>query len=532
VSEDDAFVSIVLQLSRISADTITVDYQTVDGSAIQLVDYVPGSATLTFEPGEQLKVFQIGIINDGVSESDEVFGIDLLNPTGAVLIDTALTAVRILDENGNQAVFDNVPPGCRVIQVDQPVETVELLEDSDLTALDGVTLVLEFAFPNAELGVLTPGSVVAVDAGTYLMQPTVTNSTHVQICPRDARPETISGCVRHDLDAGPAGQLDLFVGLGQQIYSWPARGHKVFFYDYDDPREGDGLLRLPPHWIIDQDMHLGFEAESGATSDPRDVSYIFLCGDRTVPPLPDSCASYAIAAGEVLELPDTGSYTLPVQLWRESDYPPLYLQSPRVAGDPPIVYLPQLSYQESRLAPGLRRLVLPGGSLRLEIVSSSLGDNVVIVCVEYPEVVNAATVVAQLNQREPFYSASQLMGAKSTALAMAAAALPTRVPGGSAEQCTEQFSASLPDATAAAPADWFEPPAVSSGGAAAATSVAGLAVGSSVMVMEGLPVAVCRQLAFSWPILQWVRWGTTAAILAGIAIFWIWPTVRQIRRRP
>lgn len=71
------------RLSEASRSTVTVDYQTLNGTAIGGTDFSTSSRTLTFAPGETVQTFYVNGINDRVSETDESFGVSLSSPVGA-----------------------------------------------------------------------------------------------------------------------------------------------------------------------------------------------------------------------------------------------------------------------------------------------------------------------------------------------------------------------------------------------------------------------------------------------------------------
>lgn len=72
-------------LSSPSANTVTVNYRTVDGTASQNGDYNNQQGTLTFAPGEQTKTVSIVVNGDLFSEQDETFYVDLFGPSGSSL---------------------------------------------------------------------------------------------------------------------------------------------------------------------------------------------------------------------------------------------------------------------------------------------------------------------------------------------------------------------------------------------------------------------------------------------------------------
>jgi hypothetical protein len=87
-----------VMLEPASTNTVTVTYQTVDGTATAGSDYLPVSGKLTFAPGEVLKLLPITILGDTVSESDETFAVVLSQPTMA-LLGTARAEVVIANDD-------------------------------------------------------------------------------------------------------------------------------------------------------------------------------------------------------------------------------------------------------------------------------------------------------------------------------------------------------------------------------------------------------------------------------------------------
>ena len=74
-------------LSAASAKTVTVDWTTANASAIQPSDYLAGSGTLTFVPGDTSQSIDITVNGDVLDEANETFGITLSNPGNATIAD-------------------------------------------------------------------------------------------------------------------------------------------------------------------------------------------------------------------------------------------------------------------------------------------------------------------------------------------------------------------------------------------------------------------------------------------------------------
>jgi len=81
-NEASGTVSIVIRRIGDLTGTASVDYATINSSAISGEDFVGVSGTLTFAPGESEKIVEVSLIDDAFSEDDELFGFLLQNVTG------------------------------------------------------------------------------------------------------------------------------------------------------------------------------------------------------------------------------------------------------------------------------------------------------------------------------------------------------------------------------------------------------------------------------------------------------------------
>ncbi len=69
-----------------SNQVVTVDYSTADNSATAGSDYTATSGTLVFNPGESNKTIAVTVSGDTTPENDEVFVVNLSNPTNGILL--------------------------------------------------------------------------------------------------------------------------------------------------------------------------------------------------------------------------------------------------------------------------------------------------------------------------------------------------------------------------------------------------------------------------------------------------------------
>jgi Calx-beta domain-containing protein len=78
-------LSFPVTLSAASAQAVTVDYATADGSASAPGDYAVASGKLTFAPGEKSKTITVSVVGDLAIEQDESFTVSLSNPVNATI---------------------------------------------------------------------------------------------------------------------------------------------------------------------------------------------------------------------------------------------------------------------------------------------------------------------------------------------------------------------------------------------------------------------------------------------------------------
>lgn len=134
-NEDEGSVSFRVALSQSTAETVTVNYRTVDGTAKAGAsgDYEAVSGTLEFEPNDPVEFISVPLLDDELREGDETFKLQLSAPSGVSAPPDAATALIIDDE----------PVPCVVVE-----ETLEAYEALDVTEGDGqvdFTVTLESA---------------------------------------------------------------------------------------------------------------------------------------------------------------------------------------------------------------------------------------------------------------------------------------------------------------------------------------------------------------------------------------------------
>ena len=107
VNEGDGTATFTVSLSEASTNSVSVDYNTTDGTAIAGSDYSPASGTLTFAAGEISKTVSVSIIDDVDSEPNETFEVHLSNNLGADIADgTGVGTISGNDAPSNLSIND------------------------------------------------------------------------------------------------------------------------------------------------------------------------------------------------------------------------------------------------------------------------------------------------------------------------------------------------------------------------------------------------------------------------------------------
>ncbi|HYZ20228.1 MAG TPA: Calx-beta domain-containing protein, partial [Gaiellaceae bacterium] len=74
-------------LTPASAEAVSVDYATADGTAVADEDYEPRSGTLTFEAEQTVRTINVRVRGDTLAEPDETYFGELSNATNATIAD-------------------------------------------------------------------------------------------------------------------------------------------------------------------------------------------------------------------------------------------------------------------------------------------------------------------------------------------------------------------------------------------------------------------------------------------------------------
>jgi hypothetical protein len=221
-NEADGNATITVTLDSPSGSSVTVDYNTSDGTAIEPGDYAATSGTLTFPAGSTSQTFAVNIVNDATGEDNETVNLALSNANNAQLGPGGDTAtLTIVDNEGTPSVQFN-PTSINADEGDGTATiTVTLSHASafaisvdyatgDGTASDGFDYVASNGTLDFAAGVTSQSFAVAIiedDVGelneTVMLTLTNPSSTVVLGIPDDKATLTIL-----DNDASPTVQFE------------------------------------------------------------------------------------------------------------------------------------------------------------------------------------------------------------------------------------------------------------------------------------------------------------------------------------
>ncbi|MED5550353.1 MAG: DUF4347 domain-containing protein, partial [Pseudomonadota bacterium] len=138
-------------LAPASAQTVTVDYATSDGTATAGADYTATSGTLTFTAGQTTRTVTVTVLNETLVEPDETVNLTLSNPSNATISDATGTGTIQTDDTDATAPvlvsIERQTPASAATNADSLTWTVTFSED--VTGVDAA----DFSVAGSSAGV-------------------------------------------------------------------------------------------------------------------------------------------------------------------------------------------------------------------------------------------------------------------------------------------------------------------------------------------------------------------------------------------
>src|SRR5882672_3423341 len=159
---------LTVSLSAATAQTVTVNYATANGTATAGTDYVSTNGTLTFLPGQTSQTITVAVLGDALDELDETILVNLTAATNATISD-GQGVVTILDDDAAPvlAITD-------VSVVEGNSGTTNAVLTVSLSAAAAQTVTVNYATAN---GTATAGADYVSTNGTLTFLPGQTSQT-------------------------------------------------------------------------------------------------------------------------------------------------------------------------------------------------------------------------------------------------------------------------------------------------------------------------------------------------------------------
>jgi hypothetical protein len=276
VLEDLGLMTVTVQRVGGSSGSLSVEYATVDGTAIAGQDYTATSGTLNFANGETTKTFQVPIADDAPTEPDENFTILLKNPSSLEALGMPLSmAITIQDKSTVPQVFTLTD--IAIVTEGNTGTTTDVRFDVQLSAATGRTISVNFAtadIPPFNGNVEATGGaacgVLGVDyeskSGTITFQPgTALISIPVKVCGDSSaeRNEAFGFALTNPVNATLPAQLADALGgiLNDDVIqllleeSGPAPNQAVALDALFNVRDSFPVVTVPEHWANGTDRN-------------------------------------------------------------------------------------------------------------------------------------------------------------------------------------------------------------------------------------------------------------------------------------
>jgi hypothetical protein len=165
VDEAAGTATFTVSLSTASGQTVTVGYNTSNGTATAGSDYTAVTGTLTFSPGVTTQTVTVAIADDALNEASETFNVNLVTPTNAT----------IADAQGVGTITNNdTPPSVSINDIVVNEATGNATFTVSLSAASGQTVTVNYATSD---GTAIAGSDYTARSGVLTFAPGVTTQT-------------------------------------------------------------------------------------------------------------------------------------------------------------------------------------------------------------------------------------------------------------------------------------------------------------------------------------------------------------------
>ena len=136
---EGAVLNFSVTLSHPSTRTVTVDYETSDGTAVAGSDYTAASGALTFNAGDLSQTVQVTVLTDSEDEGQETLTMTLSNPSQATLDDATGAGAIENGDSSSSTVVNSPPNGLPTVSGTPQVDQTLTADTSPINDQDGLT---------------------------------------------------------------------------------------------------------------------------------------------------------------------------------------------------------------------------------------------------------------------------------------------------------------------------------------------------------------------------------------------------------
>jgi Ca2+-binding RTX toxin-like protein len=174
VNEEAGTMEFTVTLSNPSISTVTVEYNTANGTSTAGLDYTATTGTLTFTPGQLTQTISVPVSDDFIDEGSETLDMILSNPSGATITDgTGLGIIQDEPILGAEDTINVTLSGDIAVKEGGTASYTVTLSETAITNMD---VVVATGHTTTENGDLIPTNMtVTVLAGTNSIGFTVAN---------------------------------------------------------------------------------------------------------------------------------------------------------------------------------------------------------------------------------------------------------------------------------------------------------------------------------------------------------------------
>lgn len=272
--EGDGTTTLTATLSNPSAFTVTVDYDSTDGTATAGDDYTAVSDTLTFAPGDTSGTVTVTILEDTIDETDEDLTVTLSNPVSGTLGSPSSATLTITDNDAAPSIaFDS---GTYSTGEGDGTGTITVT----LSNPSVFTVTVDYATGD---GTATAGTDYTGISGTLTFEPGSTSDTFDVAIFEDTTDEndetvilTLTNAISGTVGTPNPATLTIIDNDGEPTINFPASEFSV--------GEGDGTATLTVTLSNPSDFPITVDYETGDGTATAGEDYVAASGTLTFTP--------------------------------------------------------------------------------------------------------------------------------------------------------------------------------------------------------------------------------------------------------